>query len=153
MANRPQSGLVASPSGIVIERGRAAARPIAGQNGPSRSKPPYGCHIHPEAEAVAPQVAPAEVAQARLFEIILQAELHRLQDDLVEKLATSQATKHGSDDQLTDEELAQRNADIEEVNQLLKALRYRFLQAETTGAPKEPGVPAAHDVGFTHRRQ
>lgn len=134
MANRPQWGLVASPRGIALDDGHATARPIASQSSPSRSKPPYGCRVRPEAEVVATPAAPAEVAQARLFEIILQAELHRLQDDLVEQLAPSRETKRGSDEQLADEELAQRKADIEEVNQLLEALRHRFLQTETAGA-------------------
>ncbi|OBA78502.1 hypothetical protein A9W99_22700 [Mycobacterium sp. 1164966.3] len=75
------------------------------------------------------------MAQARLFESALQAELHRLGDSVV-KLTT----RSGSDEQQADEQLKKLKAGIDEVNRLLTSLRYRFLFAEVVDAPAEQGV-------------
>ncbi len=73
-------------------------------------------------------VQPAEVAQARLFEGILQSEfaqLHRLAD----RMAGSLDWQHDLDGHEVPRDLLRIHARIDEIHRLLQALRGRFPQS------------------------
>jgi hypothetical protein len=139
MVYRSQPVPVASPRGDVIPTGRMAAHAPGRQNKPSIPEPPYRRRIRSAGDAVATPLSPAEVAQARIFESTLQAELHRLQDSVV-----TLTTRPNSDEQQAGEQLRTLMAGIEEVDRLLKALRYRFLFAGIMDVPAEQGIKSAH---------
>jgi cobalamin biosynthesis Mg chelatase CobN len=67
---------------------------------------------------------PAEIAQARVFERLLQAECAELRD---------LAHRVGTDDSEKAEELTQIHARLDEVDGLLRALQGRFPPAAPTG--------------------
>jgi hypothetical protein len=68
---------------------------------------------------------PAEIAQARVFERLLQAESADLQQ-LAHRLAGDKFQQPGSDDSRPSEELTQIRTRIDEVDGLLRALQGRF---------------------------
>ena len=68
---------------------------------------------------------PAEIAQARVFERLLQAESAELRD-LAHRMGTDDSERAG--------ELTQLHARLDEVDGLLRALRGRFPQSAPSGA-------------------
>jgi hypothetical protein len=79
---------------------------------------------------------PAEVAQARVFERLLQAECAELQD-LAHRVAADDSQQPGSDDSRPSGELSQIRARLDEVDGLLRALAGRFPHS----APDGDGQP------------
>jgi hypothetical protein len=75
---------------------------------------------------------PAEVAQARVFERLLQAEGAELQE-LAERIAADNYQQPGSDESRASEELAQLHARIDEVHALLRTLHRRFPHSAPDG--------------------
>jgi hypothetical protein len=80
-------------------------------------------------------VAPAEVAQARLFEDILQAEVAEL-EQLGYRLAASLDRQPEIDSHEVARDLFRIHQRIEEVHRLLRALRGRFPRSRWDDAPK-----------------
>jgi hypothetical protein len=80
-------------------------------------------------------VTPAEVAQARLFEGILQAEVAEL-EQLAYRLAGSLDGEPELDSHEPARDLLRIHERIEEVHRLLHALRGRFPRPRWDGAPK-----------------
>ena len=70
-------------------------------------------------------VQPAEIAQARVFERLLQAECAELQE-LAHRMAGDKYQQHEPDDSRPSGELTQIRARIDEVHGLLRALQGRF---------------------------
>jgi hypothetical protein len=68
---------------------------------------------------------PAEIAQARVFEGLLQAECAELQE-LVHRMAGAKYQRPDSDNSRPSGELTQIRARIDEVHGLLRALQERF---------------------------
>lgn len=80
-------------------------------------------------------VTPAEVAQARLFEDILQAEVAEL-EQLAYRLAGSLNRQPELDSHEVAKDLLRIHERLEEVHRLLHALRGRFPRPRWDGAPK-----------------
>ena len=80
-------------------------------------------------------VTPAEVAQARLFEDILQAEVAEL-EQLAYRLAGSMNRQPELDSHQAAGDLLQIHERLEEVRRLLHALRGRFPRSRWDGASK-----------------
>jgi len=68
---------------------------------------------------------PAEIAQARVFQGLLQAECAELQE-LALRMAGAKAPRTEPDDSRQSEDLTQIRARIDEVRELLQALQDRF---------------------------
>ena len=68
---------------------------------------------------------PAEIAQARVFEGLLQAECDELQE-LARRMAGAKDQRPDSDDSRPSEDQTQIRARIDEVHGLLRALQGRF---------------------------
>jgi hypothetical protein len=75
---------------------------------------------------------PAEIAQARVFEALLQAECAELQE-LAHRLAGDKYQQPGPDDSRPSGELTQVRARIDEVHGLLRALQGRFPRSVPDG--------------------
>ena len=75
---------------------------------------------------------PAEIAQARVFERLLQAECAELQE-LAHRMAGDNYQQLGPDDPRSPGELAQIRARIDEIDGLLRALRGRFPHSAPDG--------------------
>jgi hypothetical protein len=80
-------------------------------------------------------VTPAEVAQARLFEGILQAEVAEL-EQLAYRLAGSQDRQPELDSREPTSDLLRIDEHIDEVHRLLQALHCRFPRPRWDGATK-----------------
>ena len=119
MVYRSGPSSVISPRRDVTNRGRAAA--------PSRNNG----HAKPGANVAARPVTPAEAAQARLFERILQTELLELQRR--EKLMARYGAQRGAYNQWSAEQDTGLSVRIRELTHLLGALRDRFSEPATEG--------------------
>jgi hypothetical protein len=75
---------------------------------------------------------PAEIAQARVFERLLQAECAELQE-LAHRMAGDWYQQAGPDDSRPSGELTELRARIDEVHGLLRALQGRFLHSAPDG--------------------
>ncbi len=75
---------------------------------------------------------PAEVAQARVFERLLQAESAELQE-LADRIAGDSYQQLEADDSRASDELAQLRARIDEVHALLRTLHRRFPHSAPDG--------------------
>ena len=75
---------------------------------------------------------PAEIAQARVFERLLQAECAELQE-LAHRMAGDRYQQPGPDDSRPSGELTQIRARIDEVHGLLQALQGRFPHSAPDG--------------------
>ena len=123
MVYRAGPGPVVSPRRDVTDRGRAALR--SHDNGRGLPKPGTGLAARP--------IAPAEAAQARLFERILKAELLELQRR--EKLMARYGAQRGAHNLEQSSELSVR---ISELIRLLDALHDRFSEPATEGYVSPP---------------
>jgi hypothetical protein len=75
---------------------------------------------------------PAEIAQARVFERLLQAECAELHE-LAHRMAADKHQQPGPDDSRPSGELTQIRARIDEVDGLLRALKGRFPHSAPDG--------------------
>jgi hypothetical protein len=75
---------------------------------------------------------PAEIAQARVFERLLQAECAELQE-LAHRMAGDRYQQAGPDDSRPSGELTELRARIDEVHGLLRALQGRFPHSAPDG--------------------
>jgi hypothetical protein len=116
--------LEASGSLALSRRPRGAARPLPRTIG----SPAF------RAANVLPRrpVQPAEIAQARVFERLLQAECAELQE-LAHRMAGDKYQQPEPDDSRQLGELTQIRARIDEVHGLLRALQARFPHPCQTG--------------------
>ena len=112
--SNPQSGYLARRS-----QDRRSSRPL--------SKTLTSGRIRSSAVVTMRPVAPPDVAQARYFEDILRAEILRLRD--LERAATlSRAGGSASASTDLDADIKEARRLINEVDRLIRALRYRFPQ-------------------------
>jgi hypothetical protein len=106
-------------------------------------RPRDAAHAHPRtmsgsvplsSASVLPRRAapPAEVAQARVFERLLQAEGAEL-EELADRIAADSDQQPGPDESRASEELTQLNARIDEVHALLRTLHRRFPHSAPDG--------------------
>lgn len=79
------------------------------------------------ASLISRTVTPAEVAQARVFESLLQAESAELHE-LAHRVAGAPDKHHGAEGSAPSWDLIQLRARMDEVQRLLQALRGRFPQ-------------------------
>jgi hypothetical protein len=95
---------------------------------PTGGSPTFG------APSVLPRrpAAPAEVAQARVFERLLHAEGAELQE-LADRIAGDDRQRPNPDKSRASEELAQIHARIDEVHGLLRTLQRRFPHSAPDG--------------------
>jgi hypothetical protein len=121
MVYRSGAGSVISPRRDVTDRGRPVAR--SHNNGHSLAEP--------GADIAARPVPPAEAAQARLFERILNAELLELQRR--QKLMARYGAHRGAYNQRLPEQPTELSVRISELVRLLDALRDRFSEPVTEG--------------------
>lgn len=121
MVYRSGAGSVISPRRDLTDRGRPVAR--SHNNGHSLAEP--------GADIAARPVTPAEAAQARLFERILNAELLELQRR--EKLMARYGAQRGARNQRLPEQPTELSVRISELIRLLDALRDRFSEPATEG--------------------
>jgi len=75
---------------------------------------------------------PAEIAQARVFEQLLQAECAELQE-LAHRMAGAEFQRPDADDSRPSDDLTQISARIDEVHGLLQALHGRFPHSVQAG--------------------
>ncbi len=107
-------------------RGRWAAPAQYGDSGDARLPKTVGGQRTVGAPGAPPRpVTPAEVAQARVFESVLQAESAELHE-LAHRIAVAGDHQLGNDNSAPSWDLMQIRARIDEVQRLLQALRGRF---------------------------
>lgn len=95
----------------------------------ARPKPFDNHRTHSTASALAVPVRPAEIAQARVFEGLLQAECAELQE-LAHHIGRAPDQRPDSDSFPRLHDLTQIQARLDEVHGLLRALQGRFLHAK-----------------------
>ena len=81
------------------------------------------------ARVLADPVQPAEIAQARVFERLLQAECAELQE-LAHRIGRAEGQLSEADSSEQPQDLAQIRARVEELHDLLRALQGRFPHAK-----------------------
>jgi len=116
LLRRPRSsrGRWAAPMDYsTVSDGRVSPKAVSGRRTP------------PAAGPLRRPVQPAEVAQARVFEGLLQAEYATL-DEVAHRLAGAADQPPDHDGSLSSWDLVQIHARIDEVQRLLEALRDRF---------------------------
>lgn len=131
---RWESAALASPFGDVNGGGRGAARWPRHKNAHSLPKPPNTYRIRSAADVAARPVTPAEVAQARYFEAILQAEIVQFQN--LSKLRAPRWMGGSTGEHRPPAGRTEPDGRIEEVDRLLKALRDRFPHGALGGGPR-----------------
>ena len=101
---------------------------------PARSRGPQSVRRRSVPASVLPRrpAQPAEIAQARVFERLLQAECAELQE-LAHRMSGGTYQQPQPDDSRPSGELTQIRARIDEVDGLLRALRGRFPHAVPDG--------------------
>ncbi len=99
-------------------------------------KPVDGHRALSATRALANSVQPAEIAQARVFESLLQAECAEL-EQLARRIARAEGQLPDCDSSERPQDLAQIRARLDELHGLLRALQGRFPHS-TPGLDREP---------------
>lgn len=131
---RSQSGSLGSSSGDEFGGRRRPARSL----GRPVPKAPNACRTHSAVDVATRPVTPAEEAQARLFEGILQVELVELLNLL--RSMTLRGTGKRTDEHWSPETRTELSARIEEVHRLIHALQDRFPHGGLLGEPSRRGL-------------
>ncbi|MGH3552162.1 MAG: hypothetical protein ACRDT5_06100 [Mycobacterium sp.] len=122
------SGFLASPHRPASDR-RPWIAPVEHNGGPALPKATNGHRTLGATDMLARPVKPAEVAQARLFAGILQAEFAQLHH-LADRMAGSLDRQPDVDSHPPSRDLLRIHARIDEVHRLLQALQGRFPQPQ-----------------------
>ena len=107
--------------------GRRWATPQQFQLDDASSVPQNGDQMTEADDLLARPIKPAELAQAQVFEMMLQAEFARL-SELANRMAGSRDRLRSCGTGESHRELREIHARIDEVRRLLNALRDRFLR-------------------------
>lgn len=150
MVHRSEPVAMASPFRAVISGGQRSAPSLRRNGLPSSPKPSNGFRIRSATDAPARLATPADaaqVAQARIFEAILRAEIAELLN--LVKSMTPRWTGGSTGGNGLPEALQELYARIEEVDSLLNALWTRFPYVPRVGSSERglnfPGLPPATD--------